>query len=106
MIGACIERGALHQVLLNLLDNAIKYGPNGQTIRMSATTEGPTTRLAVDDEGPGVPRDEREQVWREFVRGRNVVDNPLAVTQVPSRARSLRSVGHLFGGPPAGTQGT
>lgn len=73
---ACIERGALHQVLLNLLDNAIKYGPTGQTIRLSATTDGPTTRLLVEDEGPGVPRDEREQVWREFVRGRNVMTNP------------------------------
>lgn len=75
-VGACIERGALHQVLLNLLDNAIKYGPTGQTIRLSATSDGPTTRLVVEDEGPGVPRDEREQVWREFVRGRNVLDNP------------------------------
>ncbi len=75
-VGACIERGALHQVLLNLLDNAIKYGPTGQTIRLSATSDGSITRLVVEDEGPGVPRDEREQVWREFVRGRNVLDNP------------------------------
>jgi signal transduction histidine kinase len=75
-VGACIERGALHQVLLNLLDNAIKYGPRGQTIRLSAATAGPTARLVVEDDGPGIPRDEREQVWREFVRGRNVLDNP------------------------------
>jgi len=66
---ACIERDALHQVLLNLLDNAIKYGPRGQTIRVTASTRDTTTRLAVEDEGAGVPVHERHEIWKAFTRG-------------------------------------
>jgi signal transduction histidine kinase len=67
--------GAFRQVLLNLLDNAVKYGPVGQTVRVRCeggrrTPEGvDSVRVAVIDEGPGVPRSEREGIWRPFQRG-------------------------------------
>jgi signal transduction histidine kinase len=57
------------QILLNLLDNAIKYGPPGQTVRVSVATAGAVVRLTVTDEGPGVPASERESIWQPFVRG-------------------------------------
>ena len=61
---------ALRHVLLNLLDNAVKYGPPGQTVRVRVTRDGDAVRIAVSDEGPGVPVDEREAVWGPFRRGR------------------------------------
>jgi signal transduction histidine kinase len=61
---------ALRHVLLNLLDNAVKYGPAGQTVRVQLSPVGDEVHIAVSDEGPGVPPDEREQVWAPFRRGR------------------------------------
>ena len=59
---------ALRQVLLNLLDNAVKYGPPGQTVRVRAELRGLDLRIAVDDRGPGVPWDERRAVWEPYRR--------------------------------------
>jgi signal transduction histidine kinase len=59
---------ALRQVLLNLLDNAVKYGPAGQTVRVHAGLRGFALRIAVDDGGPGVPREERHAVWEPYRR--------------------------------------
>jgi len=59
---------ALRQVLLNLLDNAVKYGPPGQTVRVHAALRGFALRIAVDDRGPGVPREERHAVWEPYRR--------------------------------------
>ncbi|MFL5562732.1 MAG: sensor histidine kinase [Gemmatimonadaceae bacterium] len=60
---------ALRHVLLNLLDNAVKYGPSGQTVRVSVSADDDDIRLTVTDEGPGVPVAEREVVWSPFRRG-------------------------------------
>jgi signal transduction histidine kinase len=62
------EPSALRQVLLNLLDNAAKYGPRGQTISVGLALAGGSARLWVEDEGPGIPSDEREMVWEPFVQ--------------------------------------
>ncbi|HEX6058311.1 MAG TPA: HAMP domain-containing sensor histidine kinase [Gemmatimonadaceae bacterium] len=60
---------ALRRILLNLLDNAVKYGPPGQTVRVRLTTSGDRVRLTVEDEGSGVAERERELVWLPFQRG-------------------------------------
>lgn len=64
-----VPSDALRHIVLNLLDNAIKYGPDGQTVRVSTSVIGDEVRIAVADEGPGVPESERERIWRPFVRG-------------------------------------
>jgi len=63
--------GTFRQVLLNLLDNAVKYGPVGQTVHVRVTTaaDGRAIRVAVIDQGPGVPLTERDTIWRPFQRG-------------------------------------
>jgi signal transduction histidine kinase len=60
---------ALRHVLLNLLDNAVKYGPQGQTVRVRLAADGANIRLTVTDDGPGVPVAERDLVWSPFQRG-------------------------------------
>lgn len=64
------ERDALAAALENLVENAIRYGPDGQTIRVRARrANGARLALEVEDEGPGLLPDERERVFAPFVRG-------------------------------------
>lgn len=65
---ALIDRDAMTQVILNLLDNAAKYGSAVQTIHVSLRAVGTDARIAVDDDGPGVDVRERERIWKPFVR--------------------------------------
>lgn len=65
---ALVDRGALRQILVNLLDNAVKYGPDGQTVTVAVRAHGAYARLMVDDEGPGIPEEDREHVWEPFRR--------------------------------------
>ncbi len=64
------DRDAISRVLRNLVENAVKYGPHGQTIRMTMTrTEPPGAALVtVDDRGPGIPRDDRARIWQPYYR--------------------------------------
>lgn len=66
---ASIERGAFRQMLLNLLDNATKYGARTQTVTVVAERLGSAVRITVEDEGPGVKEEERELIWEPFRRG-------------------------------------
>jgi signal transduction histidine kinase len=63
-----VDRGALRQVLLNLLDNAVRYGPQGQTVTISTTSTADSWTLEVADEGPGIPADERERIFAPYYR--------------------------------------
>jgi signal transduction histidine kinase len=66
---ASLRPDALRRILLNLLDNAVKYGPPDQTVRVRLTTEDGRVRIAVEDEGSGVGERERDLVWLPFQRG-------------------------------------
>jgi signal transduction histidine kinase len=65
---ALIAVGAYRQIMLNLLENAVRYGPHGQTITVCVERGTDVTRLVVEDEGPGVPIADRERIWEPFVR--------------------------------------
>jgi len=68
-IVASVDEGALRQMLLNLLDNAVKYGPDGQTVTVGLDpVRNDRTRLWVQDQGPGVPPSDRERIWEQFWR--------------------------------------
>jgi signal transduction histidine kinase len=62
------DRDALRQILLNLLDNAVKYGPAGQTITVTSEIVGDRARISVEDQGPGIPHTDRLRVWEPYVR--------------------------------------
>ncbi len=65
---AMADRAALRQMVLNLLDNAVKYGAHPQTVTVGTAARGDRVRLWIDDEGEGVPERERERVWTSFYR--------------------------------------
>jgi two-component system sensor histidine kinase TctE len=74
----CIVRGdalLLREMLSNLIDNALRYSPDGGAITVSIDRESPAGpyTLAVSDTGPGIPLDERERVFEPFYRGADVV---------------------------------
>jgi signal transduction histidine kinase len=59
---------ALRQILLNLLDNAVKYGPKGQEILVNVSAHEHAVQIEVVDQGPGIPAAEQERVWGAFYR--------------------------------------
>jgi signal transduction histidine kinase len=69
-VTAHVEPGAVRQVLLNLLDNAVKYGKQGGTVQVNVTgvTAG-AVRISVADEGPGIVPGERDRIFEPFERG-------------------------------------
>jgi signal transduction histidine kinase len=71
-VHAVADRSALRQMVLNLLDNAVKYGPSTQMVTVGtsvvSTPSGVRARVWVDDEGEGIPARERERVWESFYR--------------------------------------
>jgi signal transduction histidine kinase len=62
------DRAALLQILVNLVDNAIRHGKTGGETTVSAERAGDAVRFLVDDDGPGIPRRDRQRIWRRFVR--------------------------------------
>jgi signal transduction histidine kinase len=64
-----VDGAALRQVVMNLLENAVKYGPEGQTVTVTLERRGDTAVLTIDDEGPGIREAEREVVFEPFRRG-------------------------------------
>jgi signal transduction histidine kinase len=60
------DRQSLRQLLLNVIDNAIKYSPNSGVIEIEAQRDGDTVRLEVRDQGPGVPPDKVSQLGTPF----------------------------------------
>jgi len=56
------------QVLLNLLDNAVKYSPSGDRIEVALAVVDQHVRFAVRDEGLGIPLGEHERIFDKFYR--------------------------------------
>ena len=58
------------QVLVNLLDNAAKYAPEGTTVTVRARQDGRSVRIEILDEGDGLPEGDVERVFDKFYRVR------------------------------------
>jgi two-component system sensor histidine kinase KdpD len=59
----------IEQVLMNLMDNAIKYTPQGTPIELRASANDGNILVELGDRGPGIPRGEEEKIFEKFVRG-------------------------------------
>jgi len=62
------DRARLRQVLGNLIENAVKYSPEGGEVRISAAAANGVVRIAVRDGGPGIPRDQQARIFEKFGR--------------------------------------
>lgn len=62
------NRDAVSRIVVNLLDNAVKYGAPGQTIDVRIERQDRFARLAVSDDGPGVPKADRARLWKPYRR--------------------------------------
>jgi two-component system phosphate regulon sensor histidine kinase PhoR len=67
-VTANADRDKLRQILSVLLENAVKYSPEGGTVTVAARLTGETVRIEVADEGIGVPTHEQERIFRKFYR--------------------------------------
>lgn len=67
-VDVTIDRAAMQQALLNLLDNAWKYAGPGGTIALDLAIVDREVRICISDTGPGVPVADRTRVWDAYVR--------------------------------------
>lgn len=65
---ALVDRAALIQVLVNLLDNARKYSPEGAEITVRAYRDGDDLRIALSDTGIGIPEFDQTRIFERFYR--------------------------------------
>ena len=87
----------LHRLVVNLIDNALIHTPPATPVRVRVTREGDEAVLVVEDDGPGIPEELRDQVFGRFVRGSGPAD------QAPGGGTGLglaivRSVAGAHGG--------
>jgi two-component system sensor histidine kinase KdpD len=59
----------IEQVIMNLLDNVIKYTPEGTPLELSAEIKGKDVVIELADHGPGIPPGDEERIFEKFVRG-------------------------------------
>lgn len=64
-----IDRTAFESVLINLVDNALRYVPSGGHVAVTLCKQGGTVSLTVADDGPGIPQADRGAVFERFWRG-------------------------------------
>ena len=66
---ACpVDVESTRQAVLNLLDNAVKYGPSGQRIEIGVHRTPEAAAIWVEDDGPGVPPAQGGRIWEPYVR--------------------------------------
>ena len=68
-----MDAGLIIQVVVNLVNNAVKYTPPGSNIRITAVQREKTAKIRVSDDGPGIPDERKERVFEMFFTGGNPI---------------------------------
>ena len=71
LLFARVDARLIIQVVINLVDNAIKYTPPGSSIELSACKEGSWIRVSCADDGPGIPDADKPHIFEMFYSGQN-----------------------------------
>ncbi len=69
-----VDAALLIQVFTNIIDNAIKYSPEGSKIKIASKEIGEFVEVLVEDSGPGLSAEEKDQLFTKFFRGNNSLD--------------------------------
>ncbi|GLH73500.1 two-component sensor histidine kinase [Geothrix limicola] len=95
----------MEQLLLNLLDNALKYSPPGSPVDIKAWAAGKSLTLSVSDRGPGIPPGEEARIFEKLARGQVASNRPgaglgLAICKGIAMAHGghIQAVNHPQGG--------
>ncbi len=95
----------MEQLLLNLLDNALKYSPPGSPVDIKAWSAGKSLTFSVSDQGPGIPAGEEERIFEKLARGQASSHRPgaglgLAICKgiVTAHGGSIQASNHPQGG--------
>jgi len=84
----------LHELVANLVDNALRYTPAGGVVTAAVTRSGSQVTLCVEDNGPGIPQQERERVFERFYRLHDTVSDGcglgLAIVREIARGHGAR----------------
>lgn len=78
------DRARLTQVLVNLVDNALKYSPGGHPVKLRARTTHDGVEFTVRDDGIGIPTDEQQAIFDKFQRASNA-----RASQIPGSGLGL-----------------
>lgn len=71
-----LDGALMEQLLLNLLDNALKYSPPGTPVDIKAWAAGKSLTLSITDQGPGIAPGEEERIFEKLVRGSATSSRP------------------------------
>jgi len=63
-----MDADKIKRVIINLLDNAVKYSPAAGEIKIILTDSDSKVKFAIQDQGPGVPESERKNIWERFYK--------------------------------------
>ncbi|HQY29243.1 MAG TPA: ATP-binding protein [Burkholderiaceae bacterium] len=89
------DANALHSLVRNLVDNALRHTPTGSRIEVAVTSRDDEICLSVDDDGPGIPVEERERVFDRFYRRSAGDDAGSGLGLAIAKAVVDRHAGHI-----------
>ena len=67
-LAAAADREKLRQIVMDLIENAVKYSPGGGTVRVTARRRDDSVEVSVEDEGIGIPQSEQTRIFAKFYR--------------------------------------
>ena len=100
-----IDGVLMEQLLLNLVDNALKYSPAGSPVDIKAWAAGKSLTLSISDQGPGITPGEEDRIFEKLARGQATSNRPgaglgLAICKGIATAHGgrIQAVNHPKGG--------
>ena len=63
-----LDYDKMYEAIYNIADNAIKYSPEGGFVHIDLTADNDYLTIKIEDNGPGIPEDERDRIFERFYR--------------------------------------